>query len=58
MTTRVKRGFRLLTDKLTLLATSVSTLSLVPSSIYATLVDLNWCHAMEEEFAALITNST
>jgi hypothetical protein len=58
MTMRAKRGFRLPTDKLILLATSVSTLSLVPSSVYATLVDLNWRHAMEEEFAALITNST
>jgi hypothetical protein len=33
-------------------------LSLVPSSIHAALVDLNWCHVMEEEFVTLITNNT
>jgi hypothetical protein len=33
-------------------------LSLVPSSVRAALVDPNWRRAMEEEFAALITNST
>jgi hypothetical protein len=58
MTTRAKRGFRLLADRLTLSATSTSTLSPVPSSIRATLVDPNWRRAMEEEFAALIANNT
>jgi hypothetical protein len=58
MTTRAKRGFRLPTDRLTLLATSVPTLSSVPSSICTALVDPNWHHAMEEEFAALIANNT
>jgi hypothetical protein len=58
MTTRVKRGFRLPADRLTLSATSASTLSPVPSSVRATLVDPNWRRAMEEEFAALITNNT
>jgi hypothetical protein len=58
MTTRTKRGFRLLADKLTLSATSVSALSSVPSSICAILIDPNWYHAMEEEFDALIANNT
>jgi hypothetical protein len=58
MTTRSKRGFRLPVDRLTLSATSASTLSPVPSSVCAALVDPNWCRAMEEEFAALITNNT
>jgi hypothetical protein len=58
MTTRAKRGFRLLADRLTLSATLTSTLSPVPSSIRATLVDPNWRRAMEEEFAALIANNT
>jgi hypothetical protein len=30
----------------------------VPSSIHATLVDLNWHHVREEEFALLIINNT
>jgi hypothetical protein len=47
MTTWVKRGFQLPADRLTLSATSVS------AHIYP-----NWHHAMEEEFAALITNNT
>jgi hypothetical protein len=45
-------------DRLTLSATSASTLSPVPSSVRAALVDPNWRRAMEEEFAALITNNT
>jgi hypothetical protein len=51
-------GFRLLADILTLSTTSASTLSSVPSSVHTALVDLNWHHAMEEEFVALITNNT
>jgi hypothetical protein len=35
-----------------------SALSLVSSSVRVALVDPNWRHAMEEEFAALITNNT
>jgi hypothetical protein len=35
-----------------------ATLSPVPSSVRATLINLNWHHAMEEEFAALIANDT
>jgi hypothetical protein len=58
MTTRTKRGFWLPADRLTLSATSTSTLSPVPSSICTALVDPNWRRAMEEEFAALITNNT
>jgi hypothetical protein len=45
-------------DRHTPSTTSVSTLSLVPSSIYTTPIDLNWPCTMEEEFAALITNNT
>jgi hypothetical protein len=58
MTTRGKRSFRLPTDRLTLLATSASTLSLVPSYVCTALVDPNWCHIMEEEFDALVANNT
>jgi hypothetical protein len=57
MTTWGKRGFRLSADILTLSATSASTLSPVPSSIRATLFNLNWHRAMEEEFSTLITNN-
>jgi branched-subunit amino acid transport protein len=57
MTTWAKRGFRLPVDRLTLSATLVSTLSPVPSSVCAALVDPNWHHTMEEEFAALIANN-
>jgi uncharacterized membrane protein len=58
MTTRAKRGFRLLANRLTLSATSASTLSPVPSSVRVALIDPNWRRAMEEEFAALIANNT
>jgi hypothetical protein len=58
MTTRAKRGFWLPADRLTLSATSASTLSPVPSSVRAALVDPNWRRAMEEEFAAMIANNT
>jgi hypothetical protein len=46
------------TDRLTLLATSTPTLSLVPSSVHAALADPNWRRTMEEEFASLIANNT
>jgi hypothetical protein len=58
MTTRAKRGFRLPTDRLTLSATSASTLSQVPSSVRAALVNPNWHRGMEEEFVALIVSNT
>jgi hypothetical protein len=58
MTMRVKWGFRLLTNKLTLSSTSSSLLSLVPTSIHATLANPSWRHAMEEEYDALITKNT
>jgi hypothetical protein len=54
----VKRGFWLPADKLTVSATSVLALSLVASSMRTTLIDSNWIHAVEEEFASLITNNT
>jgi hypothetical protein len=58
MTMRAKRGFQFLGNRLTLSATSVSTLSSVPSFIYTVLVDPNWHRTMEEEFVALIANNT
>jgi hypothetical protein len=58
MITRAKRGFWLPADRLTLLATSASTMLLVPSSVRTALIDPNWHRAMEEEFTALITNNT
>jgi hypothetical protein len=58
MTTQAKRSFRLLANRLTLPTTSASTLSPVPSSVRAALIDLNWHRTTEEEFAALITNNT
>jgi hypothetical protein len=58
MTTRGKLGFRLPANRLTLSATSASTLSLVPSFVRAALVDLNWRRTMQEEFVALIINNT
>jgi hypothetical protein len=54
----IVRAFQLPINRLTLLATSVSTLSLVPSSVHVSLIDPNWHHAMEEESAALIANNT
>jgi hypothetical protein len=45
-------------DRLTLSATLASTLSPVPSSVRAALIDPNWCRAMEEEFVVLIANNT
>jgi hypothetical protein len=58
MTTRVKRGFRLPINILTLSATSSSLLSPVPTSICAALTDPSWRCAMEEEYDILITNNT
>jgi hypothetical protein len=58
MTTRAKRGFRIPADKLSLSATSSSTLSLVPTSVRAALTDPSWRRAMEEEYDALIANNT
>jgi hypothetical protein len=58
MTTRVKRGVRIAADKLSLSATSSSTLSPVPTSIRAALTDPSWRRAMEEEYDALIANNT
>jgi hypothetical protein len=58
MTIWAKLGFRLTVARLTLSATSALSLSLVPCSVHATLVDPNWHRAIEEEFAALIANNT
>jgi hypothetical protein len=57
MTMWVKRGFQLPADRLTLSATSTLTLSPVPSSVRAALVDPNYHRVMKKEFAALITNN-
>jgi hypothetical protein len=58
VTTRGKWGFWLPVDTLTLLATLVSILFPVPSSVRAALIDPYWHRAMKEEFAALIANNT
>jgi hypothetical protein len=58
MTMRAKRDFQLSADKLTLSATSLSPLSLVPTSVRTTLADPSWHRAMEEEYDVLITNNT
>jgi hypothetical protein len=58
MITWVKRGFWLPANRLTLSATSASTMLPVPTSLHAALIDLNWHCAMEEEFAILIANKT
>jgi hypothetical protein len=58
MTTWAKRGFWIPADKLSLSATSSSTLSPVPTSIRAALTDPSWRRAMEEEYDALIANNT
>jgi hypothetical protein len=58
MTMRVKRDFRLPADRLTLSATTTSTLSPLPSSVRVALIDPNWCRVMKEEFVALIANNT
>jgi hypothetical protein len=58
MITWVKWSFWLPADRLTLPATLVSTVSLVPSSVHATLVNPNRHCSMEEKFAALIANNT
>jgi hypothetical protein len=39
-------------------ATSSLSLSLVPTSVCTALADPSWCHAMEEEYDALLTNNT
>jgi hypothetical protein len=58
MVTRAKDGFRLPRDRLTLVATaSSSPPSAIPTSVRATLADLNWCVAMEE-YGALMSNRT
>jgi hypothetical protein len=41
MVMRAKRGFRLPADRLSLSATSASTVLLVPFSVHAALIDLN-----------------
>jgi hypothetical protein len=40
------------------LATLLSPLSSVPTSVHAALADPSWRRAMEEEYDALITNNT
>jgi hypothetical protein len=58
MITRVKHGFRIPADKLSLSATSSSTLSPVPTSVRTALTDPSWHRAMEEEYDALVANNT
>jgi len=39
-------------------ATYETGISPVPSSVREALSDIHWCHAMEEEYAALLANHT
>jgi hypothetical protein len=46
-------------EPLVLAATTTATpLSLIPTSVRATLADPNWHAAMEEEYGALLSNGT
>jgi hypothetical protein len=59
MVTRAKEGFRMPREPLVLAATTTATpLSLIPTSVRATLADPNWHAAMEEEYGALLSNGT
>jgi hypothetical protein len=58
MTMQAKRVFRLPAEKLTLVATSSSPLSPIPTTIHVALADPSYRRAMEEEYDALITNNT
>jgi hypothetical protein len=59
MVTWAKDGFRVLPDRFILAAMTTSpTPSLIPSSIRAALVGLNWRAAMEDEYGALMSNGT
>jgi hypothetical protein len=59
MVTRVKHGFWLPHDQLTLIATTSSSLpSTIPTSVHAALADPNWRAAMEDEYGALMSNGT
>jgi hypothetical protein len=59
MITRGKSGFRVVPDRLVLIAmTSSPTSSSIASSARAALVDPHWRAAMEEEYGALISNGT
>jgi hypothetical protein len=53
-----KVGLPATVDKLTLLATLLSPLSSVPTSVHVTLANLSWRRIMEEEYDTLITNNT
>lgn len=52
MVTRDKHNIVMAVDKLNLLATNNS-ISLVPKTYHSALSDLNWHHAMSEEYKAL-----
>jgi hypothetical protein len=59
MVTQAKAGFRVLPDHLVLAAsTSPLTPSPILTSVCATLADLNWRVAMEDEYGALMSNGT
>jgi hypothetical protein len=58
MTTWAKCGFQIPADKLSQSATLSSTLSSVPTSVRAALIDPSCHRAMEEEYDALIANNT
>ena len=52
MTTRGKAGFRVSA------AFNATTPSPVPKTYRIALADPNWCHAMQEEYDALLSNNT
>jgi hypothetical protein len=59
MITRGKTGFKVVPDRLVLIAaTSSLTPSPIPSSAHAALADPHWRAAMEDEYGALISNGT
>jgi hypothetical protein len=56
MVTRAKDGFRVLSDRLILAATTMSpTPSSIPSFVCVALTDPNWRAAMEDEYGALMS---
>jgi hypothetical protein len=59
MVTQAKDGFRVLPDRLILIATTTSlTPSPIPFSVRAALADPNWCVTMEDEYETLMSNGT
>jgi hypothetical protein len=58
MRTHSKSGFRVPTQQLNLLATPSLSISPLPKTYEAALLDPNWAAAVREEFSALLQNDT